>query len=126
MLFAIRAEGRSAGAEGDFPAIVIIAGRSLKDMVGLRIAMVLVDTNRAEWRYDDFGIHIAFAIELGRSQEFYDRDGSLAVSLVCGLKGIRFNKCLNKMLLLFFSRFICYSNIIQLIGFKINAGIPSG
>jgi hypothetical protein len=31
-----------------------------------------------------------------------------------------------EMLLLFFSRFICYNNIIQLIGFKINAGIPSG
>ena len=96
MLLAIRTEGRSTGTKGDFLAVVIIAGCALEDMIGLRIAMVFMDTDGAEWRYDDFGIHIAFAIELGWSQEFHNRDGSFAVGLVRGLDGIRFNKCHNR------------------------------
>ena len=55
VLLAVGAERRRAGVERDLAAVVVVERRAGEDVVRLRVAVVLVDAERAARRDDDRG-----------------------------------------------------------------------
>ena len=87
MAFPVRAVSGGAYTDGHFLAVIVVEGLTLKNVIGLSIAMVLMETDGASRWNGNLGEHVV-ATQLLFSQELFNGDGTLAASLVLSLYNV--------------------------------------
>ena len=93
MYLAVAAERRRARTDLDLRAVVVVTCTPRENVIGLRVALVFVHAHRCV-RWDRHArIHRAFAIELGRTEELLNVDGTIPAKALLGIDVLGFDDC---------------------------------
>lgn len=93
VLFPVRAEGGSADTDFHLIAVIVVECLALEDVIGFRVAVMLMHADGASGRNCDLGEHVSLPVQLGWRENLCNRDLSFSACLVFCMDDLLLDKC---------------------------------